>query len=104
MDKSMKGKSNSLGARIRQIRESKNLLLRQVAAALEVDTAFLSKVERGEKVASKEHVKRLSVFLNSNFTELHELWLIDKLMDTLDGEKQAENVLKQVTKMIKTTK
>ena len=93
IDKSMNGKSNSLGSTLREIRENRGLLLRQVAAALEVDTAFVSKIERGAKNASKEQLKKFAVFLETPFGQLNELWLADKLMNTLEGEEQAEQAL-----------
>lgn len=102
--KSMRGKSNSLGSALRKIRESKGLLLRQVAAALEVDTAFVSKIERGEKNTSKEQLKKLAAFLETPLGQLNELWLADKLMNTLEGEEQAEEALKIVSKKIKKVK
>ena len=47
---------SQFGNRIRNLREEKNLLLRQVASLLEMDTAQLSKIERGERQAKKETV------------------------------------------------
>jgi transcriptional regulator with XRE-family HTH domain len=49
----MSDKIKSFGETVRELRESKRLLLKQVAAFLEVDTAFLSKMERNEKKASR---------------------------------------------------
>ena len=49
----------SFGETVRDLRENKGLLLRQVAAVLEVDTAFLSKMERNEKKASRLQVLKL---------------------------------------------
>ena len=45
---------NYFGQRVRELREKKELLLRQVAAHLEVDTALMSKIERGDRNASKD--------------------------------------------------
>jgi transcriptional regulator with XRE-family HTH domain len=53
---------NSLGEKIRTIRESKSLLLRQVAAYLEIDTALISKIERGERRLTREQVINLQNF------------------------------------------
>jgi transcriptional regulator with XRE-family HTH domain len=39
---------NPIGEKIRIIRESKSLLLRQVAAYLEIDTALISKIEEAK--------------------------------------------------------
>lgn len=53
---------NSLGRKLRELKESKGLLLRQVAAYLETDTAFLSKLERNEHRAKRERVLQLACF------------------------------------------
>ena len=37
---------NILGKRLRELREEQGLLLRQIAADLEVDTALMSKLEK----------------------------------------------------------
>lgn len=51
---------NSLGERIRDLGESNDLLLLQVAAHLEIDTALLSKMERGERRLNREQVVALA--------------------------------------------
>jgi len=43
-----------LGQKIRETREKQNLLLRQVAAHIEVDTALMSKAERGERNLNRD--------------------------------------------------
>jgi transcriptional regulator with XRE-family HTH domain len=96
----MQSKLNSLGSTLRQLRESKKLLLRQVAAYLEVDTAFVSKLERGEKRASKEQVQKLSKFLDTSEDKLMELWLADRVMNALEGEEHSANAIKLVSKRI----
>jgi HTH-type transcriptional regulator, competence development regulator len=99
----MPKQSSLLGTALRQQRESKNLLLRQVAAAIEVDTAFISKVERGEKRASKEQLRKLATVLDLTEPFLFKLWLADKLMETIKGEDQAGEALKLVAKQLKQT-
>lgn len=47
---------------MRAKREAKGLLLRQVAAMLEMDTAILSKIERSQRNISKEQVLNLQTF------------------------------------------
>jgi transcriptional regulator with XRE-family HTH domain len=47
----------SIGEIIRELREQKSLLLRQVAAEIEIDQALLSKIERNERMPTKEQVK-----------------------------------------------
>lgn len=77
---------NHLGQKIRELRESQNLLLRQVAAKLEVDTALMSKIERGDRNASKQQVIEIAKFLKANEEELLTLWLADKIESTIVEE------------------
>jgi transcriptional regulator with XRE-family HTH domain len=86
------------GEHLRKIRESKGLLLRQAAAFLEVDTAFVSKLERGERNASKEQVLKLSRFLNIPTEELITIWLADKIISTINNDSQGESALKLAMK------
>ena len=91
-----------LGQKIRTIRESKNLLLRQVAAFLEVDTALISKIERGERNASKQLVIEIAKYLNADEEELLTLWLADKIESTIVEEPSvAYKALKIANKNLK---
>ena len=58
------------GELLRENREKKGLLLRQVAALLNIDTAILSKVERRERKANKEQIIKLAEILDLNKEEL----------------------------------
>lgn len=100
----MSNNIKSFGETVRDLRESKGLLLRQIAAMLEVDTSFLSKMERNEKKASRQQVIKLSKALEVGQTELLTLWLSDKLLETLNEESDAYNALKLTEKRIKRTK
>lgn len=77
---------NYLGQKIRELRESQNLLLRQVAAHLEFDTALMSKIERGDRNASKQQVIEIAKFLKANEAELLTLWLADRIESTIVEE------------------
>jgi len=44
----------TLGQELRKIRENKSILLRQVASYLEIDTAMISKIERGGSSGSQK--------------------------------------------------
>ncbi len=94
-------KLKTFGQTIRNYREENGLLLRQLAAALEVDTAFISKMERDEKQASRLHVERLAIVLNVANDELLTIWLSDKLMNTLEKEPSAYNALKLTEQRLK---
>ncbi|MCX6320562.1 MAG: helix-turn-helix transcriptional regulator [Bacteroidia bacterium] len=91
-----------LGKRIRELREKQNLLLRQVAAYLEVDTALMSKIERGDRKPSKQQVINIAKFLNANEDELLTLWLADKIESTIVEEpKVAYQAMKIANKNLK---
>lgn len=93
---------NHLGQKIRELRESQNLLLRQVAAELEVDTALMSKIERGERNASKQQVIEIAKFLKANEEDLLTLWLADKIESTIVEEpKIAYQAMKIANKKLK---
>jgi transcriptional regulator with XRE-family HTH domain len=92
---------NKFGDLIRTKREEQEMLLRHLSAQLDMDTAMLSKIERGEKVAKKEHVKQLANIFKLDFNELMALWLADKVFLLVENEEQALQALKVAEKEIK---
>lgn len=78
-----------LGEKLRELREAKGLVQRQVAAELELDTAYISKMESNEKPASRQHLKKLSVLLAIEEEELLTLWPADKVYDVIKYEDKA---------------
>ncbi len=97
-DKSISFKLNTLGDKIRQSREKQGLLLRQAAAFLEVDTALVSKLERGERRPQKEHVIKLAEFLKMKPDELLVLWMADKITDFITQDELGVKALDLVRK------
>ena len=92
---------NYLGTRLRELRESQGLLLRQVAAQIDVDTALMSKLERGERRAQREHIIKIATVLNANEKDLLVLWLADRIKDVIQDEPQANEALEIISKEIK---
>jgi len=82
-----------LGEKLKELREAKGLMQRQVAAELEVDTAYISKMESNEKPVSRQHLKKLSVLLNIGEEELLTIWLADKVYDIVKDEDVAINAM-----------
>jgi transcriptional regulator with XRE-family HTH domain len=93
--------ANQFGERLKQLREQNNLLQRQVASLLEIDTPMLSKIERGERKAKKEQVMQLAQIMKVSNDELLTLWLADQLQDVIEGEALADEALKKVSNNIK---
>lgn len=77
-----------IGTKIRELREERGLLLRQVAATLEIDTATLSKMEREVKTLRKEHLQKLANIYGIDVAQLIAIWLADKLINILEGEEE----------------
>jgi transcriptional regulator with XRE-family HTH domain len=85
---------NKFGDIIRKKREEKGMLLRQLAAIIEVDTAILSKVERGERKARREQVEKIAKALELNENELLIEYLSENIAYEILNEDSAMDVLK----------
>jgi transcriptional regulator with XRE-family HTH domain len=91
----------SFGATIRKLRENKGLPLRTVAAYLNIDQAILSKIERGQRNASRDLVVKLATFFDANEDDLMVVWLSDKIVYEVANEKMALEALKMAEEEIK---
>lgn len=79
--------------RIKQLREQKQMPQRQLAAALEIDTATYCKIERGERRAKREQVSTLADLLETDKDQLLNLWLAEQIYSVVKDEENAEKVL-----------
>jgi HTH-type transcriptional regulator, competence development regulator len=96
--------ATQFGQRIRELRTKQNMLLRQLASQLDVDTSIISKVERGDRQLKKEQIPLLAQILKADVEELQTLWLADQLYNMVQGEPMADEALKSVSKKIKKDK
>jgi transcriptional regulator with XRE-family HTH domain len=87
---------NTLGDRLRQLRDERNLMQREVGAAIEVDGAFISKVEKNEKPINRNHLGTLSKFFKVEEEELQTLWLTDKIRSMIKNEQLAPVALRKI--------
>ena len=95
---------NKFGDLIRSKREEQEMLLRHLSAQLDIDTAMLSKIERGEKIAKREHILFLSKLFKLDYNELFSLWLADQVFELVENEEQALQALKITEKELKINK
>jgi DNA-binding transcriptional regulator YiaG len=93
--------ATQLGDKIRELRTKQNLLLRQVASKLDVDTSIISKMERGDRPIKQEQIAILADILKADIEELQTLWLADQLYNVIEGQPMADEALKSVSKKIK---
>ena len=83
----------TFGDIIKTERENKGLLLRQVASALEIDQAIISKFERGERKPTKEQVEKFAEFYDLDKNKLITSWLSDQIANTIPYEINIKEVL-----------
>jgi len=91
----------TLGQKIRELRESKGMLQRQLASILEVGDGFLSKIETDQKALKREHLKTISETFNCSFSELEALWIGSKIYDIVKDEEEGMNALKVAEQQMK---
>lgn len=99
--------TETIGEKLRYIREEKELPLRKVAALLDIDVAILSKMERGERKITKEVVLKLADIYDYNADELLVSFLSDKILYEIQDEDlgiEALKVAEQRAKYIKENK
>jgi transcriptional regulator with XRE-family HTH domain len=90
-----------LGNRIKELREESQLLQRQLAAALEINSPMYSKIERGERKTKREHVEKLATLLQTDKEELLTLWLAGQVYELIKDEDLANKAIKLVEKKLK---
>ncbi|MDP3642809.1 MAG: helix-turn-helix transcriptional regulator [Bacteroidota bacterium] len=93
--------TETLGQKLRQLRESQELPLRRVAALIDIDVAILSKMERGERKLTKDVVLKLADIYKYNTDDLLVLFLTDKIMYEIKDEDLGEKALKVAEERIK---
>lgn len=85
---------NTVGKIIRSKREEKGLLLRQLAAMIDIDTAILSKIERGERKARREQIDKIAKALELDEENLLIEYLSENIAYEILYEEKAKHVLK----------
>ena len=79
------------GKKIKELREERGLVQRQLSAALEIDTPMYSKIERGERKAKRSQIPIMAQLFEVDEKELLTIWLADKVLDTVKGEEDVSH-------------
>lgn len=95
---------SQFGEKIRALRKNQNLYLRQVAPLLEMDTAQLSKIEKGLRQIKKEQIAVLAGIFKTSKDELLILWLADQLYEVVKDEKLADQAIQAAGQKIMLSK
>ena len=94
-------KMEDIGQLIRRFREEKGEPLRKVAAYLDIDQAILSKIERGQRKASKKQIEKLAKYFGSDKKEMLVAWLSDRILYEIIDEELGEEALKAAEEKIR---
>lgn len=86
--------------KIKRLREEQQLAQRQLAAALEIDTATYCKIEKGNRKARREQIAVIADMLKCEKEELLEIWLADKVYAIVKEEEHSDNVLSIVAEKV----
>jgi transcriptional regulator with XRE-family HTH domain len=93
--------AKTIGTILRELRETKGLLLREVGAKLSLDPTILSKIEQDKRMPTKEQVKSLADFYKEQKNEVIIAWLSDKLYYEVQYEDLALEAIQVAEEKIK---
>lgn len=91
---SAKKSPTTIGEKLRALRESANLSLREVANDIGIDTSLLGKIERNERQPTKEQLKQVAAFFNVNEKQLIKEMLSDQFAYKIIEEEADLDTLK----------
>ena len=89
-----------LGQLLKEARDKKGLLLREVASAINADTAMISKFEKGERKPTREQISLLAKALDIEERNILIAYLSDKVASDLANEDVAKEALRAAEKKI----
>ena len=84
----------TLGDTLKCAREEKELILRKVAAEVDIDQSLISKFEKNERKPTMEQIVRLANFYGLSESELIINWYSEKIADELKYTESTSEILK----------
>ena len=84
----------TLGDTLKCAREKKDLILRKVAAEVEIDQSLISKFEKNERKPTKQQIVRLAKFYKLSESELIINWFSEKIAEELKYTESTSEILK----------
>ena len=85
--------SKNFGQLILTERKKHSLPLRKVAAALDIDTSTLSKIEKGERAATSKMIPIVAELFALNYKDLQIQYLSQRMNDEFGGEPYFDEAL-----------
>jgi len=90
--------TETFGEYIRKLRVQQKLPLRKIAAALDIDTSILSKIERNEREAAKEMLPILASTLEYPEKDLEIYFIKSQIQEKFGALKHLKEGLKELLK------
>lgn len=84
----------SLGELLKEKRQESGLILRKVAALVDIDQSLISKFEKNERLPTKQQIIRLADFYQLDTKDLLIKWYAQKIYDVLEDQEDALQILK----------
>jgi transcriptional regulator with XRE-family HTH domain len=94
-------KVKTFGEFLRTLREEAGLPLRTVAIELNIDPSLLGKIERNERLPTKEFIKHVSDFYKINEKELLREFISDQIAYKVLDNEEGVKILKVAEQKIK---
>lgn len=98
----------TFGDTVKKLREARNLPLREVAAALEIDTSMLGKIEKNNRKPTKQLIEKFATFFKVNDKDLTIAFLSDavayQIMEEEDFSSEVFKVAEEKVEYLKTIK
>ena len=91
----------SLGETLKSAREEKEMILRKVAAEVDIDQSLISKFEKNERKPTKEQIIRLANFYGLSENDLIINWYSEKIAEELKYTESTSEILKVAEEKIK---
>jgi transcriptional regulator with XRE-family HTH domain len=87
-------KHKSFGEKLRQLRETAGMTLREVSVNIEIDPSLLAKIERNQRQPTKHLIKNIADFFSVNEKELLNEFLSDQIAYKILDEEADLKILK----------
>jgi HTH-type transcriptional regulator, competence development regulator len=92
----------TFGETVKKLREEKQLPLREVAEALEIDTSMLGKIEKNNRKPTKSLIVKIAKYFKVNAKDLIVAFLSDEIAyQVLDEEDLSNEIFKVAEEKVK---
>lgn len=97
--------STEFGQHIRELRKEKEQTLHQVSIGTDIDSPLISKLERGERLPTREQVKKIARYFKVSETELNVMVTAQRIIKEYGVNETTYDalslVMEQITSYVK---